>query len=79
MTLYEYNTEKKKLDGCVNVEKENKEICNHKCSALNITNIRENKFWKKAKKDISISRKETTFNILFILENLIPYPLFKKT
>lgn len=40
MTLYEYNTEKKKLDGCVNVEKENKEICNHKCSALNITNTK---------------------------------------
>lgn len=33
MTLYEYNTEKKKLDGCVNVEKKNKEICNHKINA----------------------------------------------
>lgn len=33
-------------------------------------------FEKKAKKDISISRKETTFNILFIFKKFNTLPTF---
>lgn len=42
----------------------------------NITNIKRINFEKKAEKDISISRKETTFNILSIFRKFTYLPTF---